>query len=82
MIIFQNAKKPIAFLFPRLSTLDAVEAALREKFGNRTPAIITKLKMRHPWGTKSWTPTTSFGKDGYFGSMEAAIIYADVMYLT
>jgi hypothetical protein len=55
MIIFQNAKKPIAFLFPRLAALDAVEAALREKFGNRTPAIITKLKMRHPWGTKSWT---------------------------
>jgi hypothetical protein len=43
-----DEKKPIEFFFPRLVTVDAVATALREEFGDRTPAIITKLKERQP----------------------------------
>jgi hypothetical protein len=44
MNFIDDKKKPIEFFFPRLATLDAVEAALREEFGTRTPVIINKLK--------------------------------------
>ena len=44
MNFIHDKKKPIEFFFPRLATLDAVEAALREEFGTRTPVIINKLK--------------------------------------
>jgi hypothetical protein len=39
-----DTKKPLESFFPRLTTLRAVEEALRRKFGKRTPAIITNLK--------------------------------------
>jgi hypothetical protein len=48
MIDLQSGPKPIEFFLPRLANVSAVKVALRNEFGNRTPAIVAKLKNRQP----------------------------------
>jgi hypothetical protein len=40
--------KPLEHFFPRLVALNAVKVALRKEFGERTRAVITKLKNAEP----------------------------------
>jgi hypothetical protein len=48
MIDLPSGPKPIEFFLPRLANVSAVKVALRKGFGNRTPAIIAKLKKHQP----------------------------------
>lgn len=40
--------KPLEVFFPALATIESVQAALHDEFGERSAAIVDKLKSRSP----------------------------------